>query len=358
MSLKWLVWGSKGWIGQMVVNMLHENNQTVIPAKSLAGDALAVEAEIQEHQPDRLVSLIGRTHGASYTTIDYLEQPGKLKINMRDNLFCPMLLANMARKHKLHLTYLGTGCIFTYDDPMEPDMGQKFTEDSLPNFFGSGYSTVKGFTDQLMHQFDDCVLNVRIRMPISHQPNSRNLITKLVNYSKICSVPNSMTVLPELLPKMLHMAGQRQTGTINLTNPGVITHNQILEMYKEIVDPEHSWENFSLTEQADILSAGRSNNYLHTGKLEKLYPETKGIVDSVRHVLYEYAKQLPTSIKAETESKEEATETYEPVMATAENQTLNEAQRQVVNNYEVNEALLEEHEESLEDKEHEEEKEE
>ena len=45
-----------------------------------------------------------------------------------------------------------------------------------------------------------------------------------------------MTVLPTLLPIMLDMALNGETGTYNLSNPGLISHNEILEMYKEIID--------------------------------------------------------------------------------------------------------------------------
>ena len=62
------------------------------------------------------------------------------------------------------------------------------------------------------------------------------------------------------------------TGTINLTNPGLISHNEILEMYKEIVDSSFTWKNFSKEEQSKILDSDRSNNYLDTSKLVSLYP--------------------------------------------------------------------------------------
>ena len=42
-----------------------------------------------------------------------------------------------------------------------------------------------------------------------------------------------MTVLPELLPKVIDMMKNNLTGTLNLTNPGLISHNEILEMFKE-----------------------------------------------------------------------------------------------------------------------------
>ena len=59
----------------------------------------------------------------------------------------------------------------------------------------------------------------------------------------------------------------------------------MLEMYKEIVDPDFTWNNFSLEEQAEILAGGRSNNFLDTSKLESLYPEVRNIKDAVRETM-------------------------------------------------------------------------
>lgn len=121
-------------------------------------------------------------------------------------------------------------------------------------------------------------------MPITDEIHPRNFITKITLYNKICSVPNSMTVLPELLPLMIDMCKNKVSGTVNLTNPGLITHNEILEMYKEIVDIDFKWENFDIDEQRKILESERSNNYLDTGRLESLY-NVKHIKESVRDVL-------------------------------------------------------------------------
>jgi hypothetical protein len=128
-------------------------------------------------------------------------------------------------------------------------------------------------------------------MPITDEFNERNFITKITNYKKICSIPNSMSVLNELLPVMIDMALNKKRGTINLTNPGLISHNEILEMYKEIVDPTFSWENFEIDEQNKILLSKRSNNYLDTNKLEKNYPQVKNIKESVRNILIKMKKR-------------------------------------------------------------------
>lgn len=291
--MRWLVFGSKGWIGGMLVGILRDLGHEVIePSSATRADSPdAVSRLLDDVCPDRVVSLVGRTHGPGYSTIDYLEQPGKLTENVRDNLFAPVVLGKECAARGLHLVYMGTGCIFTYDsDHPEGDTGRGFTEGDLPNFTGSAYSTVKGYTDRLMPLlFHDTALNVRIRMPITDTPHPRNFITKITSYDRICSMPNSMTVLTELLPILVDMAIRRVTGTINLTNPGAISHNEILEMYREIVDPAFTWKNFTYEEQATVISSGRSNNCLDTSRLQAMYPSVRSVHDAVRFALHNYA---------------------------------------------------------------------
>lgn len=296
--MKVLVFGANGWIGGQFVTVLQNSLTEYKSATCRADDYDGILSEIESFQPTHIVSFIGRTHGKIgekvYTTIDYLEQEGKLLENVRDNLYSPLLLAEISKSKGIHYTYLGTGCIFKFDE--DHPFGKEengFDEESVPNFFGSSYSVVKGFTDKFMHLYEDSVLNLRIRMPITGEKNGRNFITKIVTYEKVCSVPNSMTVLPELLPMVLELMQNKTTGTLNLTNPGLISHNEILEMYKEIVDPDFKWKNFSQEEQRAILAADRSNNFLDTTKLESYFPHIKNIKDSVREMLVQYKNTLP-----------------------------------------------------------------
>jgi 3,5-epimerase/4-reductase len=283
--MKWLVYGSKGWIGGMVVSELVKKGEQVVAAEARADQEDAVEQEIQAVQPDRIICLIGRTHGPGFSTIDYLEQKGKLVENVRDNLYSPVVMALLGKKYGIHVTYLGTGCIFTYKDEE-----RVFTEDDRPNFFGSGYSTVKGFTDRIMHFFSDSTLNLRIRMPIVGYHHPRNFITKITTYEKICSIPNSMTVLPDMIPILIQLAADKKTGTLNLTNPGVISHNEILSLYKQHVDPSFEWKNFTLEEQAKILLSERSNNELDAGHLKDLVPSIKNIKESVEDLFKAWSR--------------------------------------------------------------------
>ena len=291
--MKIIIYGSNGWIGSQFIEIIKKNNIEYISGNSRVDNYDTLLEEINNINPTHIVSFIGRTHGIIddkiYPTIDYLEQEGKLYENARDNLYSPFVLSHICNTLHIHYTYLGTGCIFKFDEehPFEEEING-FTEDSRPNFFGSSYSIVKGFTDKIMKLYENNTLNLRIRMPITGNKNPRNFITKIVHYNQICSIKNSMTVLPELLPHVLDMMKNKTTGTINLTNPGLISHNEILKMYKEIVDPEFTWKNFTPAEQRTILDADRSNNYLDTSKLTQLYPEIKNIHDSVRNVLTNY----------------------------------------------------------------------
>ena len=152
---------------------------------------------------------------------------------------------------------------------------------------------MKGFTDRLMHQLEDTVLNLRIRMPIVGEDCPRNFISKITKYEKICSVPNSMSVLPELLPIALKMMKAGLTGTVNLTNPGVISHNEILELYKTYMEPSFTWRNFTIEEQRQVIACERSNNLLDTTRLEQFAPEVRPIKQAIEELFRAQApKQL------------------------------------------------------------------
>lgn len=280
--MRWLIYGINGWIGGQIKDILVNMGEIVIGGVVRADNYDDTKKEILNVNPNRIICSLGRTSGCECQNIDYLEQPGKLPENIRDNLQAPLNLAILAQELKIHMMYIGTGCLYSYDEN-HVDGGYGFTDEDKPNFTGSQYSTVKGFTDQLIRHFDH-VLNCRIRMPISDQIHPRNFITKISKYKKIISIPNSMTVLPELLPIMIDMAKNEKCGSYNMTNPGSISHQQILDMYKTYVDPSFTYQIMSEEELSKYTVAKRSNNFLDTTKISQLYTITP-IYEAVKNVL-------------------------------------------------------------------------
>ena len=174
-NYKVLIYGN-GWISQEFQKYLQFLNITFHVSTNRVNNHKIIKEELNEFDPSHVLCFIGRTHGTidgvDFPTIDYLEEPGKLVENIRDNLFSPTVLAILCNRLNIHLTYLGTGCIFSGTD--EPG----FNEKNTANFFGSSYSIVKGFTDDIMRLFDN-VLNLRIRMPIIDGKHPRDFIYKL-----------------------------------------------------------------------------------------------------------------------------------------------------------------------------------
>jgi nucleoside-diphosphate-sugar epimerase len=268
--MRWLVCGAKGWIGSQVCERLHAVGEQVFDCHEHFQSYKEVLETIELIHPDRIVCAIGRTFGPGYTTIDYLEQPGKLEENLFSNLLLPSWIAQAAKETPI--LYFGTGCIYESNSSKTI-----FTESDTPNFTGSSYSTVKGITDRLMQGFPH-VINARIRMPISEDYHPRDFITKLLGYSKITSLPNSMTVLSDILPLLLAILEDgRFFGTVNAVNPGVTDHTWILETHKIITGKHHDYNLESFESQSQRLQSKRSNNELDSSRLQSwrafLHPE-------------------------------------------------------------------------------------
>ena len=113
---------------------------------------------------------------------------------------------------------------------------------------------------------------------------------------QVVNIPNSMTVLPELLPMSIEMADRNLTGIMNYTNPGAISHNEVLELYKEYIDPDFCWKNFTIEEQAKVIKAPRSNNLLDTARLETEFPHVLNIRQSLITYVFEPAASNPEKV--------------------------------------------------------------
>ncbi len=211
------------------LKQVSEQHEVIV--SDLRVDARNQQALIEEIKDvDRVVCMIGRTSGVlpdgtKVNTIDYLE--GNVHDNVRDNLYAPLVLALLCAQLGKHLSYLGTGCIFSWDT--NADTERRVSEEEHADFFGSSYSVVKGFTDSLMHLMEGRVLNWRIRMPFVNYNHEKNFITKIVGYKKINSNNNSMTYLNNLIPVMVQMCLDGQVGTWNMVNPGFTNHRKMLE---------------------------------------------------------------------------------------------------------------------------------
>lgn len=256
----YLLFGKNGWIGGKLTEMLTAQGKTFHLAESRTQNRESVIAEIDRIKPTHVLNAAGVT---GRPNVDWCEDH-KVE-TIRTNVIGCLNVADICAERGIHHLLYATGCIFEYDS--EHVIGGKgFLETDSPNFHKSFYSHTKAMVEDLLpHYPTTCTL--RVRMPISDDLSARNFVTKIVKYDRVVNVPNSMTVLSELLPASLIMAEKGLTGIYNFCNPGAISHNEVLDLYKKHIDPNYTYTNFTLEEQDKILKAGRSNNTLDHTKL-------------------------------------------------------------------------------------------
>jgi len=260
-----LVFGGKtGWIGGLIVDLLKSKEIECFIAESRMENREAVSKELDEIRPTHVFNAAGIT---GRPNIGWCETHKPETI--RANIIGMLNVADLCNLKNIHCTVYSTGCIYMYDDEHACGSNVGYTEEDKPNYDDTFYSETKGYVDPMLQCYPNC-MTLRVRMPISDDLYPRNFITKIVKYEKVVNIPNSITVLHEMLPASLEMAKNNLTGVYNFTNPGAISHNEVLDLYKKYIDPTYTYKNFTAEEQAKM---ARSNNELDSTKLMKDLPE-------------------------------------------------------------------------------------
>ncbi|GAM19914.1 hypothetical protein SAMD00019534_030890, partial [Acytostelium subglobosum LB1] len=275
-----LIFGSTGWMGGKLTKLMEAQSIKVIAAKSRLENRQDVESEIQTVKPNRIFNCAGLT---GRPNIDWCEEHKPETI--RANVIGHLNLMDLSHQYNVHLTTFATGCLYQYDETHpEGSCSPGFSETDAFNYTGSFYSRTKGIVEELSKSYNN-ILTLRVRLPISDDVSEdRNLVKKLIGYQRVINVKNSVSVLHDLLPVALDMSRRALLGVYNFVNPGVISHNELLDLYREHVDPNFTYHNFSLVEQAKVLKAGRCNCELDTSKLLSLYPDIPPISKSIVNV--------------------------------------------------------------------------
>ncbi|KAL0399509.1 UNVERIFIED_CONTAM: trifunctional UDP-glucose [Sesamum radiatum] len=289
-AFKFLIYGRTGWIGGLLGKLSEKQGIPYEYGKGRLQDRSSLVADILAVKPTHVFNAAGVT---GRPNVDWCESHKTETI--RTNVAGTLTLADVCREHGLLVINYATGCIFEYDAAHPEGSGIGFKEEDTPNFTGSFYSKTKAMVEELLKEYDN-VCTLRVRMPISSDLNNpRNFITKISRYNKVVNIPNSMTILDELLPISIEMAKRNLRGIWNFTNPGVVSHNEILEMYREYIDPQFKWTNFTLEEQAKVIVAPRSNNEMDASKLKKEFPELLSIKESLIKYVFGPNRKTPVA---------------------------------------------------------------
>ena len=239
-------------------------------------DYSVVHKYLAEQKPDVVINAAGKTGSPNIDRCEtHKEETMITNVNGAVNVACASKLLGV------YNVYIGSGCIYQWDNEWK-----WFAESDAPNYVGSFYSWTKVKAQELLEPFD--VLQLRIRMPILSKPNSRNFIDKMAKYSHVINEWNSVTVVDDMLEAMKVLIEQKVTGIMNMVNPWVLYHHDMLALYKEIVDPNHSFTPISMEELTQkFVCAGRSNCMLSSDKLNA-YIELEPIQERIKKTMETY----------------------------------------------------------------------
>jgi len=274
-----LIYGGKGFIGKHILKVLYKYNKKYILSNKRIYNYNDILEDIDIYKPKFIISSAGFS---TPNNIDFYEN-NKSDL-MLTNTVGNLILAYLCNKMNIHLTIIMSGCIYNYHKYFD----HPFTELDIPNFNGNYYSSNRIQTEKILSIYNNlCIL--RLRMPISSDLNPKSLITKIINYRNVINIPNSMSVLDDVMPFINIVLNFKLTGTFNLVNNGLISHPQILNLYIKYVNPMYKYNIITEEEQNKKLLAKRSNCWLDNDKL-LMYYNPGNITESVEKVCKDLSK--------------------------------------------------------------------
>jgi dTDP-4-dehydrorhamnose reductase len=276
---KILVYGN-GFLGKRVAESLGARTATQRVVDESFPD---MEAE----RPDIVINCIGKT---GRPNVDWCED--NKPETYFSNVHVPYLLAEYCKKHGIKLVHISSGCIYQGDN-----WEHGWRESDPANFDGSYYSHSKIAAERLLSAYPGTLI-LRIRMPIDTVPSDRELLGKLLRYKYIMTDENSMTVVDDFLVALRAILDHDDidiSGTFNMTNPGIITHKEILDIYERYA-PGETKDKIFVPSESDLIKtkAPRSNCVLNTDKIELtaslLGFKYRPIHEAIEDVIQKYVK--------------------------------------------------------------------
>ena len=277
--MKVLLLGSTGYIGKIFAQKL--KNFVTIPYKNVGIRSLL--KSWSETQFDTIINCAGFV---GRPNVDAVERNKESAIT--GNVLLPSILGEFLSITKdVRLMHVSTGCCY------ESSENQTFTENDKPNLDWSSskscsfYSGSKSLAEKVLQKQKNVYIS-RLRMPFDEKDCDRNYISKLINYDKLLSIPNSLSHTDDFTDSCLSLLKKSAPfGTYNVVNTGYIDAEEICSMIKRYTNIKKEFKFYEDLEEFyfDTRSFPRSNCQLSNQKLIDAGIEIRNVRDAVRDSL-------------------------------------------------------------------------
>jgi dTDP-4-dehydrorhamnose reductase len=267
----------KGWLG----SRCHEEWSDSVISDTIINSKEDVLALLKTHQPDAVLNAAGVV---GKPNVDWCETHQLETI--KGNTVLPVIIAEACKEMNVYLLHMGTGCIFYGDAPH----GGPWKETDAANPVAV-YSRAKYAADLVLSTLENVGI-ARIRMPIDDRKHRANMIDKLVAYPQVVDVNNSATVVPDMVLAFRQLLEKKASGIFHCTNPGSITHREILALYNKYVEPiaEKEWIHEGELVDFGLVAKKRSNNIMQSINLAKYGISMRPIKEAVEEAMKNYKK--------------------------------------------------------------------
>jgi UDP-glucose 4,6-dehydratase len=127
----------------------------------------------------------------------------------------------------------------------------------------------------------------RLRIPFESKDGPRNYLTKVIRYDTLLNMRNSLSHKGEFVSACVEMMMKwKPYGIYNMTNPGSVTTEEVVEMLMMKLDTTKVFKYFkNLEEFNKTIRAPRSNCVLDSDKLAKtgivMRPVKDALLDTI-----------------------------------------------------------------------------
>lgn len=273
-NLKFLIFGV-GQIGTMYHNYFRKQGYTSYLSKADITKKDALEREIKERKPTVVINAAGKTN---------LEWVGENKLGAIDvNTLGTDNIAGICEREGIYFVHLSSGCIFESDSPKD---AKKEDDKPRPRAF---YSWTKVWGEDLIKARPKLkYLILRPRQPVSSEVSEKNMLIKMLTFSKFVGEKggwNSGTVLEDMMWITEKLLKRNFTGVIHVANEGWTTPYKIALLLKKHINPSMKFEKITHAELDKMTPNKRVATVLDIGKLKSLGIKPKNYEERLEEII-------------------------------------------------------------------------
>lgn len=285
MNEKILIFGN-GQIGNLYLNYFTRKKLTSKISEADIANSSRVARAITLYKPTVVINT------AAKTNLEWCEK-NRLEA-FKINVLGAENVAKACDENNAYLIHFSSGCIFQSKGAQDIK-----TEDASPNP-AAYYAWTKVWSENMVSfnrstKFRSIIL--RPRQPISADVNYKNMLVKLLTFSKYIDTPNTLTVLEDLMEWTFTIINKRPVGVLHVANEGWTTPYEIAKLLKKHILPKLNPIKISKKELDRITPSRRVDTRLSVNKLKKLGVKVPGINKRLEQIVIELAKNLKADSK-------------------------------------------------------------